>query len=555
MRDSRSVPVTVGRCQARKGVCQVTAHNPEESSRRDGVSRREFVQGAVAAGAALSFGGALGVTQAMGANTTFDAVQPRRGGRLRVALPGGGASETLNVNHQAIEIDTARALVLFERLVDIHHDGSLYNNLAAEFSADRSARVWKIKVRPGVEFHNGKALTAADVVYTFRYILNPKTTSTGAGLFSTLFRANDIRALDKSTVEIRLLRPLAILPNAFSSQQYGIFPAGTTNWNVPIGTGPFKFKSWKRGERSLFVRHDGYRKHGRPYLDELEIIAINDPGASYAALVGGQVDAVPRLNSSLVSAVQKNKRLRLLDGASGVHNDLIMAVDLAPFTDNRVREAFRLVVDRRQMVSNALGGHGRIGNDLPTPFDPDYAHLPQRPHDPEQARALLKAAGAENLSVSLYTSDAGPAMLQSATLFAEQAKAAGVTVNLNKVPSDQYYAAGSQFLKAAFSQDTWSYRTLANALADAYVSKAPFNESHWTRPKWDKLVQQAERTLDTKKRHELWVEIQKELYDQGGFIIWGFMDNLDGVSAKVHGLQSSVARPLGRYDFVDTYLA
>jgi peptide/nickel transport system substrate-binding protein len=508
-------------------------------------SRRSFLKNALIIGAAASLssidGGMLRAA-------------PRRGGRLRLTLSGGGAGETLNVNHQKIEIDTARCFNLFERLVDIAPDGKLYNSLAEEFSPNADASVWKIKIRSDVVFHNGKALTADDVVYTFRYILDPSTTSTGRPLFSTLFEPGDVRSLDKRTVEVKLKRPLAILPNAFSSQQYGIFPDGTKDWDVPIGTGPFKFKSWTRGERSLFVRNDQYRKNGGPLLDELEIIAINDAGARFNALVAGQVDAVPRLSPSLVPAVQGNTGLRLEEGPTGVHTDIIMAVDLPPFQDNRVREAFRLMVNREQMVQNALGGRGRIGNDLPTPFDPDYAaSLPQRPYDPDKARSLLKAAGQENLTVSLYTADAGPAMLESATLFAEQAKAAGVTVQLDKVPEDQYYSDGGKFLKAAFSQDTWSFRTLPNALADAYVSAAPFNESHWRRPEWDALVRQAEQTLDPQKRKMLWFDIQKELWDQGGFIIWGFINNLDAVSSRLKGLKSSVARPLGRYDFTETY--
>jgi peptide/nickel transport system substrate-binding protein len=316
------------------------------------------------------------------------------------------------------------------------------------------------------------------------------------------------------------------------------------------------FDSWKRGERSLFKRFPNYRESGRPYLDEVEIIAINDSTALYNALVGGQIDALPRLSPSLVAGVKANDRLQLLQGPTGVHTDMTMSVDLDPFRDNRVRQAFRLMVDRQQMISNALGGNGRIGNDLPTPYDADFASaLPQRQHDPEKAKSLLKAAGKEGLTVSLYTSDAGPAMLESATLFAEQAKAAGVTVKLDKVSANHYYDESGKFLKAPFAQDTWSYRTLPNALADAYVSAAPFNETHWKRPAFDKLVAEAERTLNPAKRHQLWLEVQRELWNEGGFIIWGFIDNLDAVSAKVRGIKKSVARPLGRYDFTDTYLA
>ena len=521
--------------------------SPTTSLRGSKMARRKFLKGAVVAGAALSFGGALTSREASS--------QPRKGGRLRVAQPGGGASETLNVNHQKIEIDTMRAFVLFETLVGYAPNGRLFNKLVEEFSPSKDASVWKVKLRSDVVFHNGKPLTADDVVYTFRYILDPANTATGRPFFSSLFRPNDIRSLDRHTFEVKLLQPLAILPEAFSSQQYGVFPEGTKTWDPPIGTGPFKFKSWTPGERSLFVRNEQYRIHNGPYLDELEIISINESGARFNALVGGQVDAVPRLTPALVSAVKSNPQLRLVEGPTGVHTDFYMACDLEPFRDNRVREAFRLMVDRQQLVQNALSGHGKIGNDLPTPFDADYASsIPQRPHDPEKARALLKAAGHENLTVSLYTADAGPAMIESATLFVEHARAAGVTVQLNKVPGDQYYNE-DKFMKTPFQMDTWSFRLLSQAMADGYVSKAPFNESHWYRPEFDRLVRQAEATLDSAKRRQLWFDVQKELWDQGGYIIWGFINNLDGVSAKLRGLKESVTRPLGRYDLTDAYFA
>jgi peptide/nickel transport system substrate-binding protein len=515
-------------------------------------SRQEFMRGALAAGAAFSVGGVLGACDTGGDEP--EEVGPSRGGRLRMALAGGGSSETLDPNHQKEEMDTARYFCLFERLVDLDPDGKQVNQLAQELTPNADGSVWKVRVQPDVVFHDGKPLTAQDIVYTFQHILDPSTTSTGRPLFSTLFRAQDVRALDRTTVEFRLRRPSAILPEQFTSQQYGIFPEGTKSFDRPIGTGPWKFKSWTRGERSLFVRFDQYREHDGPYLDEVEIISIDDPSARLNALSSGEVEAVPRLEGSVVSQVENNPSLKLLGGPTGVHTDFTMQVDSEPFTDNRVRQAFRLMIDRDQMISNALNGRGKIGNDLPTPFDPNYASdIPQREHDPEQARALLKQAGHSNPTVTLRTSSVGPGMLESATLFAEQAAAAGVKVKINRVTEDQFYE--DPFLKTPFSQDTWSFRTLANMMADGYVSASPFNETHWKRPRFDRLVQEANTTLDEAKRKEIWAEAQQMLWDEGGFIIWGFIDNADGISAKLRGVPSAVTRPLGRYRFNDAFLA
>jgi peptide/nickel transport system substrate-binding protein len=222
--------------------------------------------------------------------------------------------------------------------------------------------------------------------------------------------------------------------------------------------------------------------------------------------------------------------------------------------DNRVRQAFRLMVDREQIIKTVLRGYGKLGNDLFSPFDPNFAReIPQRPYDPEKAKFLLKQAGRANLVVSLYTGDAGPGMLDSSILIAQQARKVGVTIKLDKVPADQYYTL--RYMKAPFESTDWGQHPLDTQVAQSLNSDAPYNETDWKRPAFDKITSEARRTLNPRKRHELWVEAQRMLWDQGGYIIWGFADYIDAYSAKVHGLKPSSVRPLGWYTFTDVYLA
>lgn len=514
------------------------------------ISRRQLLQAGAAVGAASLL---PGLDHAGAASFDVVSLAPRRGGRLRVGMVGGGTSETLNPNRQVNEIDTGRSHLLYERLVDFNPDGSLFNQLATEFSANANGAVWKIKVRPGVIFHDGSTLTADDVVYSLRYILDPSTTSEGREdiIFMT---PNGIRALDPSTVEIRLDQPNAILPTNLSSRAIYIFKKGTTSFDTPNGTGPFKFKSWTRGERSLFVRHDRYRQHGGPYLDELEMISIDDPTTRINALIGGQIDAIAYLDPQFASTVLANSNLRLLQHDAGGYTCQLVEVDKAPFTDNRVRQAFRYMVDRKAVIQTALLGYGLLGNDLPCPFDPDYAHeIPQRAYDPEKAKFLLKQAGQANLTVSLYTSNVAPGMLESSVLIAEQAKKVGVTITIDKVPASQYWT--DRYMKAKFECTAWGQRPLASQIAQGYNLKSASNETDWYRPDFDKITNQARMTLDPKKRHELYVATQRMLWDQGGYIIWGFYRYLDATSSKVHGIVPSSVRPLGWYTLTDAYLA
>jgi peptide/nickel transport system substrate-binding protein len=504
--------------------------------------RRDFLFGAAATGAAL-----CGFSVARADETPI----PKRGGRLRVGMFGGGASETLDPNISNTDIDIARAHALYERLVDFNPDGSLFNQLAEEFSPNADGSNWKIKLRSGVLWHDGSPFTAQDVVYTLRYVLDPANKAQG-GADIAFTKPQNIRALDPLTVEIVPEQPIAVLPTSLSSRALYIFKDGTKSFDAPIGTGPFAFKSFKRGERSLFVRNEHYTVPERPYLDELEIISINDATTRLNALLGGQVDAIAYVDPKLIPAVKANPKVKLLIADSGTYPGQVMQTDTFPFDDNRVRQAFRLMINRQEMIDVALGGYGKIGNDLACPFDPDYAkEIPQRPYDPDKAKFLIKQAGREGVTTSLYTGDIGPGMVESSTLIAQYAAKVGITLTLDKAPADTYYT--DKFMKVPFQCTDWGQRPLDSQIAQALNHGAPYNESHWERPEFDKLTNEARRTLDPKMRRELWLAAQKMLWDEGGYIIWGFPQLIDAHTANVYGFTPSSARPLGWFTFTDVY--
>ncbi len=507
------------------------------------LTRRELIGGALAGSAALSALGALtGRAQAAPARI--------RGGRFRVGVVGSGSSETLDPNKTISEIDIVRIAQLYEGLTDFDPNGRAINRLAAGFSPNSDATVWKVALRQGVEFHDGSPFTADDVVYSLRYILDPANKTTGASSLSFL-KGENVRKLDTYTVELRLDQPLSVLPVALGERTIKIFKQGATADDLgsrPNGTGPFKFESWTRGERSLFVQNPSYRESGLPLLGEVEIISITDATARLSALIAGQIDALSQLDFKLIAVAQGAGNVKLVEKPSGAYTAPYMRLDRDPFIDNRVRQAFRYMVDRDQIIRQVLAGHGKIGNDLPSWFDADYAReIPQRPYDPERAKALLKAAGKERLTVTLHTSDAAPAMLDSSTLIAEQAKKVGVRIVLAKHPADQYYS--GPYLKVTFANTNWGGRPLVPQYQLAYLRNAVYNETEWKLSKFDRLFAKALASPDAAKRHAILGQAQRLLWNQGGMIIWGFLNNLDAVSTKVQGITPSVIRPLGYYDF------
>ena len=541
------------------GVARTTRTGQGESTEtesRVALTRREAVRRAAVGALALSLPGLAPAA----AHAATAASGPKRGGRLRVGMVGDASSETLDFNRVVDEIGSTRLNNLYEGLFTWDKTGKTVNILAQGASSNQDASVWKIKVLPGVLFHNGKTMTADDVVYSFHYMLDPKNNSLALTILKPIVKAANIRKLDRYTVEFRLNAPNSLFPDMIADRLFKIIPSGTTAHqlaNAPIATGPFKFDSWTRGERSLFVRFNDYHMHPLPYLDELEIISINDPTARLNALVAGQIDALGQLDFTLAPIVKANPKLQLMNIQGATYTNFCMQGNRPPFNDVRVRQAFKLMTDRKQMIATALSGYGRIGNDIPSWFDPNYAaNLPQQAYDPEKAKALLKAAGHEGLTVSLSTSDVAPGMLASSTVLAEQAKAAGVTINLKQWPTSSYWASG--YIKPAWPMacSNWGGRGLAAMFAWVYQTGAPDAESAWpqTDPQWQVALRKTLATTNKGKLHTALIDLQQQLWEKDGEIIWAFLSNVDALSSRVKGLPPSVMRPLGDYDFKLAYL-
>jgi peptide/nickel transport system substrate-binding protein len=522
-----------------------------------GLTRQELiVRGALGAGAAGLFGGGL----AGRAAAALDRAKIKRGGSLTVAVIGDPAADALNpikVSNGG-EYIVARRAMLFEGLTAVDPKGRITNVLAQEFSHNKNASVWKIRIRDGVQWHDGSPFTADDVVYTLKYIIDPKNTAYSQASLSSVVTAQNIRALDPTTVELTLNSPLAILTEVFTDFSILMVKNGATDAELaatPNGTGPFKFVSWVPGQNTQMVRNPHYWKPGLPYLDGLELVQISDDTARFNALQTGQVGAISGLNTSFISSVKKNTNLRLLEHPGAAFAPLTMNVTAAPFTDVRVRQAFKYMTDREQMVRVALGGAGVVANDIQNALDPDrasYKEIPLRPHDPEKAKSLLKAAGHSNLTVTLTTGTVGTGSLPTSVLFAQQAKQAGVTVKLNTVPGNTYYS--TVYLKTAFGTSFWGSRFLDQYISASYVKGGSDPETHYNSQSFFKLWQQYRAQVDAKKRANLALELQRIMWKDGGYIIPAFQSYVDAYSAKYGGMQSSVWRDFSMYNFSTAHL-
>jgi peptide/nickel transport system substrate-binding protein len=501
-----------------------------------GMTRQDILRRAAALGIVVTSGTFGPLTEA-----AFGSTQIKRGGTFRQAT-AGGTTDFIDGQHIVAKSDIVRLVATFDALARFDEKGKIQLHLAEELKAEK-ANQYLIRVRKGVEFHNGKTLTIDDVIYSIKRTKNPKLKLFGNAAFGAI-DLNGIKKLDKWTCRLKLSRPDVTLMEAFAQYFQGVVPKGYQPNAVGkgplqyIGTGPFKVKSFTPGRESVHVKNENYWIDGQPYLSEVRIINFPSDAAKVNALLSGQVEAMADVPFAQVPVV-KGRGKKILVSPTGAWTPLCMRVDTPPFDDVRVRRAFRLLINRPQVIQQGLSGYGFVGNDIYSPFDPAYAgdEFPQRKYDPEQAKSLLKQAGHDSLSVELVTSPADTGMVEGATIFAQNAKAGGVNVTVRNVDGGTIY--GDQYLKWPFSADYWGTRNYLLQAATGVLKTAPFNETHWDAysgySKFEALYRQALGTVDNKKRAQIIKEMQRIEYNDGGLIVWGFKSLTDGYSAKVGG--------------------
>lgn len=458
---------------------------------------------------------------------------PKRGGRLRAAFAGGGASETLDPHLANLFADVARAKALFDKLADYGADLSAEPRLAEKWEANKALDRWQVTLRKAT-FHDGKPVTAKDVLYSYRRIADPKQAFRAKASLDPI-DLDASRATGDRVIEFVLKRPTAEFPNVLAAFGAYIVPSGAKDFDKnPIGSGPFRFVSFAPGRSAVFRRHDGYWE-GAPHLDELELVVANEESARVNALLGGQVEYAHELDPTTARAHEGKGQIEIVRLRNSAMQAFCMKTDRPPFDDKRVREAFFLIADRKELVDGALSGAGVIGNDL---FGKGYEYyadtLPQRAPDLDRARSLLKQAGAENLKVALDTSAVAAGFTEAASIFRDQAKKAGVTIDVKMGSKDSYWA------DILDNGTLCCYRSGAMPieahLSQRLLTDSTTNATKWKHKDFDALYQQAQSTRDKTERSAVYERMQRRLYAEGGFLIWGFADWIIGTARKVKGV-------------------
>jgi peptide/nickel transport system substrate-binding protein len=471
--------------------------------------------------------------------------RPRPGGRLRIGELGSSA-DTLDAARYVTNADQIRAQQLYDGLTETDEHLRVRLALAEELTAEKPTQ-WLVRLKPGLRFHNGKPVTADDVIFSIRRIIDPKHPYQGSqGL--AMIDAGGMQKLDERTVRMTLYKPNAFLPEEFSQIWNPIVPVDFDPRTNPVGTGPYRYRSFTPGSRSLFVRNGDYWREA-PYFDELAVIDFSDDTARLNALIGGEIDVMPSPPHAQMQIAEAAPGITICNLPSAGWEPFCMRADVEPFSDVRVRQALRLIPDRQQFITQVYNGNARLGNDLFGASDPDYADaLPQRTQDLDQARSLLRSAGHANLDVEIVTASISPTLVQAAEVYAEQAKGAGVTVRVRRIDPAAFY--GSGFLKRPFTQDAWGIFPLVPLLSLTVLPGAGDNETGWNDPETIQLIDAARAATDAVGRKDRLFDLQRLLHDRGGYIIPTLINQLSFFSSNIGGLPSASG---GIFDFNSQY--
>jgi peptide/nickel transport system substrate-binding protein len=518
------------------------------------LDRRQFLRGTAAIGAAAGASSLIAACSSSSATKAGSAISTtvrKRGGDLKVGLSGSSGADTLDPHAALTFIDSARAQALYQPLLQMNGQAQIQLVLAEEITAT-TAKEWIIRLRPDVFFHSGKPLTAEDVIYTFRRVKTggPGGSSFAGGNALGPMDLGGLKALDSHTVKVPFTSPYAsfleqleywyflyIIPDGFN-------PAKQT----PNGTGPFVYQSFTPQQRSVFTRNTNFWQSGLPYVDSLTVIDFADTTSLQDALSTGVIDAATGFDGPQLSALGTVSGVTAVPSHTGSITPFTMRVDQPPFNDVRVRQAMRLLVDRPQLIDSALDGYGVVASDVFSPYDPDFNNALHREQDIPQAKSLLKAAGHENLNVTLVTSPAATGMVAMATVLKEQALAAGVNITLSNVSPTTFF--GKDYLSWTFSQDFYSYNPYLMQVSTCMLPASPFNETHTDSPVLNNLYEQANATLDASVRKQIVYDMQAYDFAEGGYIIPAFLDSLDAYSNKITGYTpSNSGVPLSNLDF------
>jgi peptide/nickel transport system substrate-binding protein len=353
-----------------------------------------------------------------------------------------------------------------------------------------------------------------------------------------------VKADGPETVVFELKGGNADFPYIASDYHIPIMPKadGGVDWQSGIRTGPYMLEKFEPGVKASFKKNPNYFKTGKAWFDGVEFYAIIDVTARTNALMTGEIHYMDRCDLKTLDLLKQNPNIVIYEAVGYGHLIYVMNVTKPPFDNVDVRTALKHSLNRDEIVQKVFLGHGIVGNDNPIAPNVKFAIDPQPKHvyDPDKVKSLLKKAGAENTQFDLSVADAAfTGAVDSALLWQQHAKAAGLNLNVVSEPNDGYW--DNVWLKKNFVASYWSGRPTCDWMfTTAYAADAAWNDTFWKHPRFNELLVQARSETDETKRAAMYAEMQQLLHDDGGLINLVFNSYVEAhVNTLGHGETAS----------------
>ncbi|WP_338550488.1 ABC transporter substrate-binding protein [Roseovarius phycicola] len=492
-----------------------------------GASRRDVLKYFMASGATLAASGVL-----FGSATKAFAETPKMGGRLIMAGDQHGPNDTLDPALFTSAVDYFRGRMYYGSLTRLTDELGYEPELAEEVLSNDDATEWTFKLRKGVEFHDGKSLTADDVIYTMNRHLGEESVSKAASLVTMVDRWEKVNDHEVKAV---LNSPNADLPIALGTFHFKILQEGTTDFSTAVGTGPYKVKEFAPGVRTIGTRFENFWGEGG-YLDELEHYGIGDSTSRLNAFLAGDVDAMVNLPPKAIDQVEGTDGKDIWSLQAGAYVNITPRLDMEQSSNQHMWQAMQLLQDRQRLLKGVLKGQGSLGNDQPINaayFDhcPD---IPQRELDPEKAKWHWEQSGIGSTPVPVVAAEVAPGAVEQCLFMQREGQKIGANFDVKKVTTDGYW--GAVWLKEPICVASWNMRPTANIMMTlAFEGSAAWNETRWNNDNFNQLLVDVRGETDPDARRQKYCDLQTMIHEENGMSLPVHRNYVDAAASYVKG--------------------
>jgi peptide/nickel transport system substrate-binding protein len=458
---------------------------------------------------------------------------PVNGGKIVV-----GISQDLDSldPHKAVAAGTKEVLFnVFEGLVKPDKDGNLVPAVAEKYELSADGKVYTFHLRPDVKFHNGKTVTADDVIYSLKRSAGLlESTDPAVVVESALTNVSEVNKIDEATVEVVLKEAdseligyltCAIIPKDYTKQD-----------TAPVGTGPFKFVSYTPLESFVVEKNEDYYGTA-PYLDQVTFKIVPNPDSAMVDLMAGSIDIYPYLTDT--QAEQVKDTFRVEEGHMNLVQALFLNSKAEPFNNAKVRQALSYALDRQGILDMVAGGRGTIIGSNMFPgfakyYSPELAEYYTT--DIEKAKSLLAEAGYPNgFTFTITVPSNYKFHVDTAQVLVEQLKQIGVTAEIKQVEwaswlSDVYV--GRNYDATVIGLDA---KLAPRDVMERYGSKSENNFLNYSNPKYDEVLAKALKTTKDDEKITYYKELQKILTEDAASLYIQDPALLVAVNKKLEG--------------------